>query len=52
MDKWCLHKYTYNVNILRIMKMELGISQMSYVANLGGCTKYDQSGCGITARMP
>jgi len=34
------------------MKMELGISAVSSVVNFGGCTKYDQSGCGIMARMP
>lgn len=34
------------------MKVELGISAMSNIVSMAGCSKYDQAGCGIMARMP
>lgn len=50
MDKWYLQKYTYNLQILTIMKVELGIKTASSVVTVSGCPKYAQYSCGIMYR--
>lgn len=51
MDKWYLQKYTYNLLILAIMKVELGIKVASSVVAASGCPRVTQSACGILYRM-
>lgn len=50
MDKWYLQKNTYNLQILTIMKVELGIKTASSVVAVSGCPKYSQQSCGILYR--
>lgn len=50
MDKWYLPKYTYNLQILTIMKVELGFKVASFNAASCGCPKLNESSCGIMYR--
>lgn len=50
MDKWYLQKYTYNLQILTNMKVELGIKTASSVVTASGCSKADKPHCGILYR--
>lgn len=46
-DKRYLPKYTYNFQILTIMKVELGIKTASSVVTMSGCPKYYEYTCGV-----
>lgn len=50
MDKWYLQKYTYNLQILTIMKVGLGIKTASSMAAASGCPQVFESSCGIMYR--
>lgn len=50
MDKWCLPKCTCNIQILTIMKVELGIKTASSVAAVNACPKVFENSCGIMYR--
>ena len=43
-------KYTYNIQINTVMKVELGISAQSNVVYASKCPAYGQSTCGILYR--
>lgn len=50
MDKWYLQKYTYNLQILTIMKVGLGIKTASSVVAASGCPRTTEGTCGIMYR--
>lgn len=50
MDKWYLQKYTYNLQILTIMKVGLGIKTASSVVAASNCPRELESRCGIMYR--
>lgn len=50
MDRWYLQKYTYNLQILTIMKVELGIKTASSVVAVSSCPKLQEAFCGIMYR--